>query len=267
MNERNDWAADNLRGRIKSIHIEVAKLLEVSGQWREEKRRPVSTMRFNENGVVVKELRHDLDGNLSEIGSTKVDVNGHKIETIFQNPRGGLLTSLTYEYDDDGKLLGSVLTQATGLIIKQRSRVSYDHAGNKTEELWRYEDGSLSRKYVYQYSPDGQIAKQLLYQYHDDGSIEEKTISIFDENGNVIQSACFDKNDRAIEGRNEYKYNDDEDPIETTSFEPNDDLYSTTSYSYDFGSQRNWTKRLEIFKTAKSGYETRSVTYRAFEYY
>lgn len=267
MTKGNDWNKHKLRGRVKSLHSEVANRSESSGRRSEETRRPLSTTAFNENGCVVKELRYDLDGHLSEIGFTKYDANGNRIEVIFQNPRGGLLSSLVYEYDEAGELLGCVSTQAHGLIIKQRSRATYDQAGNKTGELWRYEDGTLSRKYVYKYGPSGQLAEQLLYTYDDDGSIEEKISSIYDQMGNVIESACFDKDDRPIEDRNEYKYNDDGEAIERATFDLKGDLYSTTSYSYDFDAQRNWIKRLEVFKIAKSGFETRIITYRTLKYY
>jgi antitoxin component YwqK of YwqJK toxin-antitoxin module len=267
MTNGNDWKNHKLRGRVKSIHSEVANLSQSSGGWIEETRRPLSTIAFNENGCIVKELRYDLDGYLSEIGFTKYDATGNKSEVVFQNQRGGLLTSFVYEYDDAGKLLGCVSTQAHGLIIKQRSRATYDEAGKKAGELWRYEDGTLSRRYVYKYGSNGQLAEQLLYTYDDDGSIEEKITSIYDDKGNVIESACFDKDDRPIEDRTEWKYNDDGEAIETATFDLRGDLYSTTSYSYDFDTQRNWIKRLEVYRIAKTGFETRVVSYRALKYY
>jgi hypothetical protein len=267
MNKRNDWQKQNLKGRVKSIHSEVANVLESSRRWVEQARRPLNTIAFNENGCVVKDLRYDLDGHLSEVGSTKYDAQGQKKEVVFQNPRGGLLRSLVYKYDDAGKLLGCVSTQAHGLIIKQRSRMTYDHADNKTDELWREEDGTLSRRYVYEYGPSGQLEEQLLYKYDDDGSIEEKIRSIYDEKENVIQSACFDKDDRPIEDQTKWKYNDDGEAIERATLDLKGDLYSTTSYSYEFDAQRNWIKRLEVFKTAKSGFDTRVITYRTLEYY
>ena len=196
MTKANDWNEHKLRGRVKTIHSEVANLSESAGRWSEETRRPLNTMAFNENGCVVKELRYGLDGNLSEIGFTKYDSSGNKTEVIFQNPRGGLRSSLVYEYDEAGKRLGCLSTQADGLIIKQRSRVTYDQSGNMTDELWRYEDGTLSRRYVCKYGPSGQLAEQLLYTYDDDGSIEQKRSSIYDDKENVVESACFNENDR-----------------------------------------------------------------------
>ena len=267
MTKGNDWNKHKLRGRVKFLHSEVANLSESSGRWNEETHRPLNTIAFNENGCVVKELQYDLDGHLSVIGFTKYDANGKKSEVTFQNPRGGLRSSLVYEYDEAGKLLGCVSTQADGLISKQRSRATYDQAGNKTDELWRYEDGTLSRRYVYKYGPDGELAELLLYTYDDDGSIEQKRSSIYDERENVIESACFNEDDRPIEERTEWKYNDDGEVIEVATFNLKGDLYSTTSYSYDVDAQRNWTKRLEIYKTAKSGFETRVITYRTLEYY
>jgi hypothetical protein len=267
MSQGNDWTTHKLRGRVKTINSEVAGLSAGSERWVEQARRPVSTIAFNDDGCVIKELRYDLDGNLSEVGSTKYDANGNKTEVIFQNPRGGLLRSLVYEYDDAGRLLGCVSTQAHGLIIKQRSNATYDQAGNKTDELWCYEDGTVSHRYVYKYLPSGQLAERLLYKYDDDGSIEEKRSSIYDEKENVIASSCFDEENRPIEDRTEWKYNENGEVIESSTFNLKGDLYSTTSYSYDLDTQRNWIRRLEVHKIAKSGFETRIITYRTLEYY
>jgi hypothetical protein len=208
-------------------------------------------MAFNENGCVVKELRYDLDGNVSEIGFTKYDHRGNRTEVVFQNPRGGLLRSLVYEYEE-GKLLGCISTRADGLIMKQRSRVTYDQTGKKTDELWRDQDGTLSRRYVYTYGANGQLAQVLLYKYDDDGSIEEKRISTYDEQENVIASSCFDEDQRPIEDRMEWKYNDDGEIIESATFDLRGGRYSTTSYSYDRDAQGNWIKRQEVYKAAKN---------------
>lgn len=119
----------------------------------------------------------------------------------------------------------------------------------------------MSRRYVYKYGASGQLVERLLYNYADDGSIEETWSTIFDEKGKVMKTFCFGQD------RTEYRYNDEGDRIEIASFDSSGNLYSTTSYSYDFDEKRNWIKQLEVFKTTKSGFETRVMTYRTLEYY
>jgi hypothetical protein len=267
MTKGTHWSKHHLRGRVESVHSYVADLLYSEGEWREEKRRPLSALLFNERGYVVKELLYDLDGHLSQVGSKKYDVHGNKRETLFQNPRGGLLSYLVYQCDEAGKLLECVSTQAHGLIIKQRCRPRYDRTGKKIEASWFFEDGTPSRKYVYRYRVTGELAQEVLYDYDDDGSIEEKWSTIYDEKGNVVETACFDPQGRTIAGPTWYKYNEDGNQTEAATYDLKGDLYSTTYYSYDLDAQRNWIKRLQIFKTAKSGFETRVVTHRRFEYY
>lgn len=267
MTNGNDWGKHHLRGRVKYAHSEVADLSHKARQWVEEQRRPVTTVAFNESGYAVKELLYNVHGEVSQIGSTKFDSHGNKKESLFRNPRGGLLFSLVSEYDETGKLLESVSTQANGLIIKQRCRPVYDPAGKKIEERWFFEDGTLSRKYTYRYRVTGELAQEVLYQYDDDGSIEEKWSRIYDDKENVIEASCFDPQGRTICGPIRYRYNDDGVEIEAATLNLRGDLYSTTTFFYDFDAERNWIKRLEVFKTSESGFETRIVTYRTLEYY
>ena len=263
----NDWGRHHLRGRVRFAHSEVADLAQKARQWVEEDRRPLTTVAFNDHGQVVRELRYNLHGEISQIGSTKFDDHGNKKELLYRNPRGGLMFSLVSQYDEAGKLLESVSTRVNGLIIKQRCLPLYDPAGKKIEETWFDEDGSLSRRFVYRYRVTGQLAHEVSYEYDDDGSIDEKWSALYDENGNVIESSCFDAHGQIIAGPIRFRYNDEGDQIEAATFNLRGDLYSTTTFLYDFDEQRNWIKRLEIFKTSESGFETRVITYRTLEYY
>src|SRR5687767_13374683 len=146
MTNGNDWSRHQLRGRVRYAHSEVVDLSHKAHQWVEEDRRPLNTMAFNENGYVVKELIYDLHGDVSQIGFTKYDAHGNKKESLFKNPRGGLVRSLVCEHDAAGKLVECVYTQADGLIIKQRCRPVYNEAGNKVEEAWFFDDGTPCRK-------------------------------------------------------------------------------------------------------------------------
>lgn len=267
MTNGTHWSRHHLRGCVSYAHFEVADLSHKAREWVEEDRRPLNTIAFNENGYAVKEILYNLHGEVSQIGSMKYDAHGNQKERLFKNARGGLLSSLICEYDERGKLLECVSTQADGLIIKQRCRPLYNQAGKKIEETWCYEDGTLHRKYIYRYRLTGELAQQVLYEYDDDGSLEEKHITIFDDQGNVLEASCFDQQGRTIAGPIRYRYSDDGVEIEAATISLKGDLYSTTSYFYDFDSRGNWIKRLEVFKTSESGFETRVITYRTLQYY
>lgn len=267
MKNGNHWCKHHLRGRVKCVYYEVADFSAYSGRWIEEQRRPLKTILFNENGYVTKELLYDPGGSLSQVGFREYDANGNKMKVVFRNPRGAVLSWRKYQYDETGCLLQCVSFEARAPVTKQRCCPVYDQSGNKVEEVWCDEDGTPSRKYVYQYYPAGAIAKQVMYKYADDGSIEEKWDSIYNEQGNIVETICFDDRGRTIAGPTKYRYNDDGVEIEGVTFSLKGNLYSTTSYFYDFNMQRNWIKRLEIFRTIESRFETRVVTYRALEHY
>lgn len=261
------WEKHHLRGRVRSSHCEVANLSYNAGRWCEENRRALNTILFNEEGYVTRELLYDLSGCVSQVGSKKYDAHGNKRETLFQNSKGGLLSSLVYQCDEAGKLLECVHTQAHGLIVKQRCRPRYDRSGKKVEAEWFFEDGTPSRRYVYRYSVTGRLAQQLLYKFAGDGLIEERWSTVYDENGNVVETACFDPDGRTIAGPTWYKYDEDGNEIEAATRDLRGDLYSSTSFSYDLDAQRNWIKRLEVFRTTQRGFETRVITYRILDYY
>lgn len=263
----NHWAQHHLRGRIRSVHSEVTNLSYNAGQWREERRRPLKTIIFNKHGYAIKELLYDIHGSVSQVGSNKYDAFGNKTEVVFQNPTGGLLSSLVCRCDGTGKLVECVSTQAHDLISTQRCRPLYDGAGKKTEEEWFSEDGTRSRKYLYRYRLTGEVVQELLYKYAGDGSIEEKWSTIYDEKGNVVETVCFDEQGHTIAGPTWYRYNADGDEIQSATRGLRGDLYSTACYSYDLDAQRNWIKRLEIFKIVGSSFEARVITYRKLKYY
>jgi hypothetical protein len=267
MATKNHWLRHHLRGRVRCIHSEVANLAYNGGQWREGRRRPLKTLTFNENGTATKELIYDLHGSVVRIGLKKYDACGNETEELFQNSSGRLLSSLVCQSDESGKLLACVSTHTYDSISRQKCKPLYDRAGNKIEEEWLSEDGTPSRKYVYRYRLTGEVVERLLYKYAGDGSIEEKWSTIYDEKGNVIETACFDDRGRTIAGPTWYKYNDDGDEIESATRGLRGDLYSIAWYSYDLDAQRNWIKRLEMFRTTRSGFETRVITYRTLEYY
>jgi hypothetical protein len=267
MTKLNDWTKGSLLGKVKTAHVEIATLSNNAGQWIEESRVPIMTTTYNEKGYVVKEVFYALDGNVSQVGFTKYDVDGNRTEVVFHNPNGGLVSLLVCDYDDNGKEIGCVYTSAQGLITKQKSVPVYDHTGNKADESWFYEDGTLSRKYTYKFHPDGRLLEQLIYKYADDGSLEEKRISIYSEEGNIVETSCLDESGQFLEGQTRYKYDAQGNETEVASYNPNGDLYSTTSYSYTLDSSGNWIRRTEEFKTSLSGFETQRVTYRTLTYY
>ena len=267
MTDENDWCKHHLRGRVSYVHSAVVDVSDNTERWEEQKPRPICTIAFNEHGYLIKELLYNLNGRVSQIGSTLFDANGNRKELRFHNPDGGLLSSLKCEYDSAGKLLECVSIKANGSISTQRCRPRYNHVGNKVEELWFDDGGTLSRRYVYKHNPIGQTAEQVLYSYDENGLLDEKWTTIYDAAGNVVERSCFDQQGRTIAGPIRYKYNGDGDQIEAATFNLHGDLYSTSCYSYELDVQRNWIKRLENYRAAKSGFETHVVTYRTLEYY
>lgn len=267
MTKPNDWDNGNLLGRVKTVHVEVATLSYKLEQWLEGSRVPIRTTTFNERGFITKELIYSADGNISQIGSTEYDLEGNKIEVIFRNRNGGLVSLLRCENDQSGRRIGSTLTSTPGLIIKQNCVPVYDHNGMKVEETWCYEDGTCGRKYTYRYDPGGQLQEEVLHKFADDGSLEEKQSSIYDEKGRIIETSCVDALGQPLGGRFRYKYDERGNESEVVSYNIDGSPYSVVTYSYNLDLSGNWVSKKELHKTTASGFETQTVTYRILEYY
>lgn len=229
---KSDAEDEGLRGRVKVVFSETADLKEVDGTLVEGKREPASAEYFNEKGNLLKRVSYDWAGNPRDI-------------TVFgyiDGERAAKYGSMRYEYDPPAPMA----PPSPPGQPKPPSDPRYTH-----KYSYRYENGSLIEKLVYGssgklisryvYSVKGNQREELFYTV--DGTLDRKLMSVLDEKGNKVEETIFGR-DGSVRDR--------------------------YSYTYEYESSGNWTKRVRakwVTKGGKSYFEPSGVTYRTITYY
>jgi len=120
-------------------------------------------------------------------------------------------------------------------------KYKYDDKGNRIEELWYRNDGSLESRYVSVYDEKGH--KVEYQRYTAEGELFARRVRIDDDKGNMIE--------------------------ERLSW-PRTPITEKMSFTYEFDRQGNWVKKKSmrwVTKGGKSYYEPIFVTYREIEYF
>lgn len=226
----SDAQDEGLRGRVKTVFTESKDL---SGTWSVQTRKPNSMDYYNDRGNLTKRESYDYKGNLSEVTGY-----GYLDEARVSNRE-----SIRHEYNPPPMLIGP---PAGGVTPKYDPRYSYkftfkyDEKKRLTEKAWIGNDGKLWLRYVYNYS--GNQREDLVYSA--DGSLNQRYLSVLDDKGNEVEETIFEARDGSISSKH--------------------------SYSYEFDSHGNWTKRTTskwVTKDGGSSYEPQHVYYRTITYY
>jgi hypothetical protein len=134
---------------------------------------------------------------------------------------------------------------------------TFDDAGNKIK-VERYLYDWLEE--IETFNDAGQRTEYKLYSKGD--TLALHYVDTYDENGNLIASYVKDKS----EAKN-YLYEYDEWNNLIKSVEYNDDMFaSEENHTYDYDSQRNWTKHTEI-KRNNDGVQATTEFERTIKYF
>jgi hypothetical protein len=181
--KKTDLEHVGLKGKIKSIKIEEAKLSNKSGKPVEGKRVQLETQTYGENGMLVKSVRvdagargdyfysYDASGNRLELirnavsqsrvkTEFKYDANGNRIEEV-QIGDNGLVGKTTYVYDSKGRCTEKRLFNKQGMFATRT--YAYKTDDNPTEEAEYDSKGGLVGKqsYSYELDPTGNWTKRI----------------------------------------------------------------------------------------------------------
>jgi hypothetical protein len=226
----SDASDEGLRGRVKSVLTESQDL---SGTWSIQTRKRNSLESYNEKGNITREERYDYKGNLSEV-TVYGYIDGRRVSAS---------KMVEHEYNPPPMRI----EPAPGAAVKTsdnrygwRYEFKYDDQKRLTEKTYFQSNGDVWLRYVYKYT--GKQQEELVYA--EDGSLNQRYLLIFDDKGNTVEKTSFDTRTGAVEWRQ--------------------------SYTYEFDSHGNWTRRTASKIVTKDGRELRepsSVYYRTITYY
>jgi hypothetical protein len=231
----SDRDADGLKGKVQKIVTGSAKLSKEAGGWIEAKPQMKSVIVYDAEGNRVKSENYDYMGNLFQINEYSF-VDGDKVvktETIRHEYDPPAIMTVPAPKKENAKPADPGYTY--------KFKYKYDAKGNRTEEAWYHNDGSLWLRYVSVYDARGNEVEW--FRYTREGKMNGRSVSSYDAGGNEI---------------------------EKTWFRPDGSLSEKWNYTYEFDSQGNWIKRKSMKWTAKDGksnFEPYDVTSRTITYF
>jgi YD repeat-containing protein len=181
--KKTDLEHVGLKGKVKAVKVEEAKLSNKSGKAVEGKRVQLETLNYGENGMLVKSVRidagargdyfysYDASGNRLELirnavtqsrvkTEFKYNANGNRIEEV-QTADDGLVGKTTYVYDSKGRCTEKRLFSKQGMFA--RRTYTYTSDDNPSEEAEYDSRGGLVGKqgYSYELDPTGNWTKRI----------------------------------------------------------------------------------------------------------
>jgi hypothetical protein len=212
--EKNDWSAQKLRGKVKTIET---KNLSTNGSMLD-----FTVFKFDNKGNCIEEslnnvpTTHSYDKSGLRIES-KTGMQGI-IKYLYDDKRNlisvnyynsdVLSAKYEYKYDDMGKIIWS---NNNGLEVSYK----YDKKGDQIELIARKSDkykqentwdSKNDEKHEYKYDKSGNAIERI-YSNPDNGKVMLRTTCKFDKWGNVIEE--ISKSEKGSGLNQSYKYNYD----------------------------------------------------------
>lgn len=155
--KRTDLEHIGLKGKVKSVKVEEAKISNKSGKHVEGKRVQVETQNYGENGMLVKAVRYDADQRGDYFYN--YDSAGNRLEFI-RNALTSSRVKTEFKYDANGYRIEEVQTGDQGLVAKVVS--VYDANGRRIERQMYNKQGMFARR-TYAYGSDGYPSEEAEY--------------------------------------------------------------------------------------------------------
>ena len=146
---RSDLEHAGLKGKVKTVKVQEAKLSNKSGKQVEGKRVQLETQNYSENGMLVKSVRYDAEKRGDYFYS--YDSSGSRLEFI-RNATSSSRVKTEFKYGANGYRLEEVQTGDEGLVAKLVS--VYNAKGLRTERRMYNNQGLFARR-TYMYGADG----------------------------------------------------------------------------------------------------------------
>ncbi|MCG3166121.1 MAG: hypothetical protein POELPBGB_01897 [Bacteroidia bacterium] len=252
--QQNDWLANKLKGKVKSVKHTSTYLNTETGKWQSAQSWSID---FDENGNSVERLDFKEDGKLFYKTEYKRDSNSKLKESIVTWPDGKPAGKTVYLYDSAGNNVAEIKYKADG-SLGDRIGYRYDNNGNKI---------ASGRS-----KPNDELAFSTTYKYDKNGYLIETANDFKQADGLVIFTYKYDDKGRRIE-TNELPQDRVEPFRQLEKYDEHDNVIEFTSnwlasmpdhiiYKYEYDAQGNWLKKSTAnYNEAISTIEERVIVY------
>lgn len=232
-NTPTDWAEDRLKGKVRTVYTESAKLIQKDGKFVEDTRKPSSEVTYSPEGKKLKALRYDWRGNLSETVTYRIIEGDRTLKSEL----------IRHPYDPPLGLAAPPSPNAPKWDERYNARHkrTFDEKGRLTEMTVLLGNGEMTYrfKYAYRTAPNS-IEEEA---YNDKGLLQWRLLRKLDDKGNVVETISLNP-----EGNFRYGYRN----------------------SYEFDSTGNWIKCVVTDLQDKDNRKPSapsSIEYRKIQYY
>ncbi len=244
--ERVGQGDDRLIGPVKSVFIEMAKMVRLDGTWVEGERFPWLSITYDRSGNKIEESQLYRESALNFRSVFVYDEKGELIEGAEYNAAGGLEFKWSYRHDKNRKRVEEIRYDANTNALFSRSVYLYDAAGSLIEETRYHAPTANDYRWVYSYDGAGNRIGEEFY--------------VVRAHGRENQEAKV-----RLDSRTAYAY-DKGNLIEEARYDASGSLVARKSYSYEFDSRGNWIKQT-AHEAAGGAPDPALVTYRTITYY
>ncbi len=174
---------------------------------------------------------YDSNGKLTnkgKISTAKYDQKGFLTETMIFDERGRAQNRYEYKYDNKGFRIESLRFDAQNKLDKKYT-YSYDKLGNKIKSTRFNLESKAEKYYEYQYNSDLNLISDEWYNIS--GELEYKIETEY-EGG--FKSVSFSYNNRNLEYKYIFKYDDKKNLIEEQKFNNTGKLVGIIQYLYKY---------------------------------
>lgn len=179
--KKSDLEHAGLKGKVKSIKIEQAKITTKSGKQVEGKRVQLETQTYNKDGMLVKSVRYDGDRRGDYFYD--YDSSGNRLEFI-RSAISSSRVKTAFKYDANGYRTEEVQDGDQGLVARVVS--VYNTSGLRTERRMYNKQGLFARR-TYTYGADSNPIEEAEFDPKGDLVGKQRYTYELDSTGNWIK--------------------------------------------------------------------------------
>ena len=185
---------------------------------------------YDEHGWLVLEDRYHTLGEAVHTQTVYTDHDGNGNAGQISHYRFfDVDASTEYTYDEGGRLLRRVASDAEG-VLREREEREYDADGREIRQTIDYESRGISAVYESTYDERGIQTKRYILP---DGTARE--LYEYDAEGNMLKRVQYSPHDGSVEASYEYEYNAEGKPVKEITMTRYGSFcaYTITLYEYD----------------------------------
>ncbi len=247
--DKTDTARENLIGPVKNVHVEIAKIIQVDGEWVEKAPMPWLSTFYDPQGHRTKEVQIYTNPSLDFTSTFTRDKHGLLIEGTEFNAAEEVAFKWTYTHDPSHRHIEEQRFQPDGTFFS-KTTYEYDKNGNLREEN--------------RFPPHTQNHFKWVYKYNDSGlQIEESHFLM----RSGIRPGHVEK---SLNSRREFEYDRKGRIKKEIRYNGSGEIVRIMAYKYTFDQRGNWVSQtaMESLKSpGKSPLVPTEITHRKITYH